>query len=118
MSAPLDKEMCPLCGEFPKGFATINDQRYCHPDGPKPSCYMQASGAGAVAKPLDLLQALQDSIDKAKGHPATTRQDNCQAWVSDESQVVNAEMRGAVEEVNMERAHLSAWREGHNGRPR
>lgn len=36
-------ETCARCGQEAKGFATIGDDRYCHDDSQKPSCYIFAS---------------------------------------------------------------------------
>lgn len=51
MSRRNDGEPCASCGKPAQGFATIDDQRYCHGDGERPTCYMQEmwerSGASA-----------------------------------------------------------------------
>lgn len=33
-------DICARCGKPAEGFATIGDDRYCHGDGPGPTCYM------------------------------------------------------------------------------
>jgi hypothetical protein len=43
---------CARCGKRATGFATINDDRYCHGDNdPEPTCYMR----GPVDKERDTL---------------------------------------------------------------
>lgn len=43
MAAP--REICARCGREAEGFATINNERYCHGDK-KPSCYEEEQRRG------------------------------------------------------------------------
>ena len=58
----LPSATCALCGEPAKGYATVNDVRYCHgDDDPSPTCYMRvrqadmSTGAptGGISEPTD-----------------------------------------------------------------
>jgi hypothetical protein len=40
-----DCAVCGRCGQPPRGFAQINEVRYCHDDSQRPSCYELASWA-------------------------------------------------------------------------
>lgn len=46
----LSSAACASCGRDPaEGYATIGRVRYCHGDGPRPTCYMRAVQAQSVA---------------------------------------------------------------------
>ena len=46
---------CGRCGEEAKGFATINDVRYCHTDEVYHDCYQQARWDRGIARDLSLI---------------------------------------------------------------
>lgn len=75
MSAPA----CARCGNPATGYATINDDRYCHGDEPRPSCYEQAQRTarllGAVRGHDLAIMSYTDWLDRkiAAGESAQAR---------------------------------------------
>ena len=53
---------CKLCGASPAdGFASINDDRYCHGDDPGSTCYERAVRGGSEADPFSRIVSAMPS---------------------------------------------------------